>query len=161
MKRRMRAASLIILAVSVASGGQVWSAPANAGPQPAAAPDQGESGKPRSHGVNADALGIDQGLKRQGAGISLRKDHPRVDPKDVLPSGSTLVNGCTAGYGQGSVCLPVVPPSHRGHPNRDLAGAWTCAEVRTLLPQGLSVDGEDVLGLDGNRDGTACGESDV
>ena len=161
MKRRMRAAGLLILATGLAGGGQMWPGAANAGPQPVGEPAQAQHGKPRSHGVNADALGIDQGLKRQGAGIDLRRDHPRVDPKEVLPPGSTLVNGCAAGYGRGGACLPAVPPSHRDHPNHDLTGAWTCAEVRALLPQGLSVDGKDVLGLDGNRDGTACGESDV
>ena len=161
MRRSLRAAGLTLSAAGLIGGGQLWSAAAHAGSDQRAQRVHEQPGKPLSHGVNADALGIDQGLKHQGGGVALRLDHRRVNPKEVLPSGSTLVNGCVAGYGHGATCLPAVPPSHRGHPGHDMTGAWTCAEVRTLLPQGLSVDGKDFLGLDSNHDGTACGESDV
>ena len=159
MRRRICGAALVSLALCLVGGAQVRSVAA--APGPGGPPVPAVPGPPWSHGVNPDAGGINLGNKHQGSGIVMRGDHPRVTPQEVLPAGRTLVNGCAAGYGKGAVCLPAVPPSQAQHAGHGMQVVWTCAEVRTLLPRGLSVDGPDYLNLDGNRDGTACGESDV
>ena len=159
MRRRACAAALATVALCLVGGSQVGAVSAAPGPNDPPVPAGPDA--PRAHGVNPDAAGINEGRKRQGLGIAIRGDHRRVAPGELLPSGRTLVNGCVAGYGRGAVCLPAVPPSQARHAGHGMQVAWTCAEVRTLLPQGLSVDGPDYLLLDGNRDGTACGQSDV
>ena len=156
MRRRACSAAVAVTALCLLAGAPVGSVSAAPGPRDPSVP-----GQPRAHGVNADAGEINLGRKRQARGIEMRTDHRRVKPEEVLPSGRTLVNGCAAGYGHGVVCLPVVPPSQAEHAGHGMQVTWTCAEVRKLLPQGLSVDGPDYLRLDGNRDGTACGESDI
>ena len=159
MKRRACTAAVAVAAACLLAGAPVGSVSAASGPRDL--PGPAALGLPRAHGVNADAGEINLGRKRQASGVTMRSDYRRVSPQEVLPSGRTLVNGCAAGYGHGVVCLPVVPPSQAEHAGHGMQVAWTCAEVRTLLPRGLSVDGPDYLGLDGNKDGTACGESDV
>lgn len=111
--------------------------------------------------VDADAAGVNEGTKEQAAGVALQAA-PRVDPTQVLPAHG-LTNGCVAGYGGGTACLPQTPPSHAGHGSgEDLSIYWTCAEARTLVPDGIAVDptGGDRLGLDSDRDGIACGPGD-
>ena len=111
--------------------------------------------------LDADAAGVNEGTKQQAADVILAPA-PRVDPTEVLPAHG-LTNGCVAGYGRGTACLPQTPPSHAGHGgNEDLSVYWTCAEARTLLPDGIVVDNPaaDPLGLDSNNDGTACGPGD-
>lgn len=111
--------------------------------------------------LDADAAGVNEGTKQQAAEVALQAA-PKVDPTDLLPAHG-LTNGCVAGYGRGTVCLPQTPPSHAGHGGtQDMSGYWTCAESRTLLPDGIVVDrpGTDPLGLDSNGDGTACGAGD-
>lgn len=109
--------------------------------------------------VDADAAGVNEGVKQQAAGVTLQPA-PIVDPTQVLPNG--LTNGCVAGYGHGTQCLPQTPPSHAGHGVGDMSIYWTCTEARLLLPDGIVLDtpGKDPLGLDGNGDGTACGPGD-
>lgn len=111
--------------------------------------------------LDADAAGVNEGTKQQAAEVALQAA-PKVDPTELLPAHG-LANGCVAGYGRGTVCLPQTPPSHAGHGgSQDMSGYWTCAESRTLLPDGIVVDrpGTDPLGLDSNGDGTACGAGD-
>lgn len=110
--------------------------------------------------IDADAAGVNEGTKQQAAGVVLAPATV-VDPSQVLPSNG-LTNGCVAGYGRGAQCLPQTPPSHAGHGVGDMSIYWTCAEARTLLPDGIVVDtpGTDPLGLDSNGDGTACGAGD-
>ena len=110
--------------------------------------------------LDPGAAAVNDGTKKQAAGVVLLPA-PVVDPSQVLPDG--LVNGCVSGYGQGVQCLPTTPPSHAGHGSgQDMSIYWTCAEARTLLPDGITVDtpGADPLGLDSNKDGTACGAGD-
>ncbi|HEY5881426.1 MAG TPA: hypothetical protein VIU11_21130 [Nakamurella sp.] len=110
--------------------------------------------------LDPGAAGVNEGTKQQAAGVDLAPA-PVVDPSDVLPNG--LVNGCVAGYGRGVQCLPKTPPGHAGHGSgQDMSVYCTCAQARTLLPDGITVDaaGADPLGLDSNRDGTACGAGD-
>lgn len=118
-----------------------------------------------SVGVNPDAAGVNGGNKKQAAGVKGKVLRP-VRPEQVL-SDASRSGGCTPGYGGNGECLPVVPPSHASHAGHDMAGAWTCAEVRTLLPDGIAVQKpnatarkKDRLGLDSNGDGIACGEAD-
>jgi hypothetical protein len=110
--------------------------------------------------VDADAAGVNEGVKQQAAGVTLRPA-PVVDPTQVLPANG-LTNGCVAGYGRGAQCLPQTPPSHAGHVGGDMSIYWTCTEARLLLPDGIVLDtpGSDPLGLDSNADGTACGPGD-
>lgn len=111
--------------------------------------------------LDADAAGVNEGTKQQAAEVTMQPA-PRVDPTEVLPAHG-LTNGCVAGYGGGTACLPQTPPSHAGHGSgQDMSIYWTCAEARTLLPDGIAVDanGGDPLGLDSNKDGIACGPGD-
>lgn len=110
--------------------------------------------------IDADAAGVNEGTKQQAAGVALAPASV-VDPSQMLPANG-LTNGCVAGYGRGTQCLPQTPPSHAGHGVGDMSIYWTCAEARTLLPDGIVVDtpGTDPLGLDSNGDGTACGAGD-
>lgn len=115
-------------------------------------------------GVDADAVGVNDGSKRQATDVTMQPA-PIVNPSDVLPTNG-LVNGCVAGYGRGVQCLPQTPPSHAAHAassREDMSGYWTCAEARTLLPDGIVVDSPagDPLRLDSNKDGTACGAGDA
>jgi hypothetical protein len=110
--------------------------------------------------LDPGAAAVNDGTKKQATGVVLLPA-PVVDPSQVLPNG--LVNGCVSGYGQGVQCLPTTPPSHAGHGSgQDMSMYWTCAEARTLLPDGITVDtpGTDPLGLDSDKDGTACGAGD-
>jgi hypothetical protein len=73
--------------------------------------------------------------------------------------------GCIPQYGTPGQCLPLVPPSleeHVGHADpRQLSLLWTCAEVRTLFPDGVALAKKaDPLKLDGDKDGIACGQGD-
>lgn len=124
------------------------------GPAAAAAP-------PARRWVTPDAPRVNDGTKKQAAGLTLRPAD-RVDPTEILPEHG-LANGCATGYGRGVACLPQTPPSHAGHgSDEDMSVYWTCAEARPLLPEGIAVDtpGADRLGLDSNGDGIACGPGD-
>lgn len=125
------------------------------GPAAAAAPPSA------GRWVVPDAAGVNDGTRKQAAGLALRPAE-RVDPTQILPEHG-LANGCAVGYGKGVACLPQTPPSHAGHgSDEDMSVYWTCAEARPLLPEGIVVDapGEDRLGLDSNGDGVACGPGD-
>jgi hypothetical protein len=117
---------------------------------------------PVSDWIEPEASGVNEGTKKQAASVQLQPA-PIVAPEEVLPT-SGQISGCVAGYGRGAVCLPQTPPSHAGHGGLtgDMSGFWTCAELRSLLPDGIVVDTpeSDGLGLDGNGDGTACGAGD-
>lgn len=134
-----------------AAGGSVGPAPS---PQDLLPP-------PRDRWLDPGSAGVNEGTKRQAAAVGMAPA-PVVDPTEVLPAHG-LANGCVAGYGRGTACLPQTPPSHAGHgTGQDMSMYWTCAEARTLLPDGIVVDssGADPLGLDADRDGTACGPGD-
>lgn len=115
-------------------------------------------------GVNPGAAGVNEGTKEQASGVAMgpaRRDDPGEVLSDVVKNG-----GCTPGYGTGVGCLPAVPPSHAAHADHDMTTAWTCAEARTLLPDGIAVSPAapgvalDPLGLDTDADGVACGAGD-
>ncbi|PLC13198.1 hypothetical protein AUQ48_14475 [Kocuria flava] len=93
-----------------------------------------------------------------------------VDPAEVL-SEATAPGGCVPEYGADGQCLPAVPPSLVQHvQDMEQAGLdpstmphhWSCAELRTVFPEGITVrqQGKDPQELDGNGDGTACGPGD-
>jgi hypothetical protein len=122
-------------------------------------------------GVNPEATGVDDGEKKQAAGVPMRVERPGRIPEDRIGSGVT--GGCVLGYGKGKLCLPTVPPGERAHAGHagvaDLASRWTCSQVWLLFPKGIAVnssrdgvgsDGVDPLGLDTNEDGVACGSGD-
>jgi hypothetical protein len=76
-------------------------------------------------------------------------------PSDVLPdpkSTGRLSSGCVLGYGvPGDQCLPA----------RALGGKpITCAYAVELFPDGVRVTGRDILNLDSDKDGRACGPGD-
>ena len=81
----------------------------------------------------------------------------------MLPSPEAANGGCERDYGDGSQCLPTVPPSQAGHVAAGHGRArWACEEVRRYFADGLVVvvSGVDPLRLDVNGDGTACGRGD-
>jgi len=65
-----------------------------------------------------------------------------------------LVSGCAVGYGDAGQCLPARAPG---------GARLTCRYVVTMFPHGVRVTGQgkDRLGLDSDRDGTACGPGDA
>lgn len=110
-------------------------------------------------GVRAQAAGVNQGTKSQASGVRMRPIAP-VDPAVVGKYGKA--GGCTPGYGKGKACLPPIAPSAVAMGMTAEEHPWSCAEVRTILPQGirLNIVGTDPLGLDRNHDGIACGTGD-
>jgi hypothetical protein len=78
-------------------------------------------------------------------------------PKSLTGNGQG--NGCLKNYGEPGQCLPVVSAAQQSMPDMDMP--WTCADVRELFPDGISVHGSDTLGLDTNRDRTMCGPGDA
>lgn len=111
-----------------------------------------------SVGLNDDAKGVNDGSKRlQRTG----KPAAPVKPADVLRPFSNR-GGCLPDYGTGGQCLPVVPPSHAGHPNHDMSQAWTCAELRLGFADGIVLvkRGKDPLRLDSDGNGVACSPDD-
>lgn len=97
--------------------------------------------------------------------IILGKGTPRAAvraPSSVAAAGQP---GCIPQYGKDGQCLPLVPPSqtaHVGHiGQQQLTRLWTCAEVRTLFPDGVALaSNADPLRLDTNNDRIACGQGD-
>jgi hypothetical protein len=89
----------------------------------------------------------------------------RTEPGQVFEE-STAPGGCLAEYGADGQCLPAVPPSLAQHledmrrsgldPDA-MEHRWSCSEVRTYFPDGITVRGGDPQGLDVNGDGLACG----
>ena len=70
-------------------------------------------------------------------------------------------DGCAPNYGEPGQCLPIVPPSVAGMGKMPgMTHSWTCAELVTLFSTGLKVTA-DSLKLNYNKDGLACGVSDV
>ncbi len=88
----------------------------------------------------------------------------RTKPGDVFRSPTAVNGGCRLEYGTPGQCLPRIPPSQAAHAAHGMTPSdrWTCAEVRTLFPAGVTLRsaGIDPLGLDTDRDGTACGSGD-
>lgn len=126
-----------------------------AGGRPAVA--QGNSlaqaaGKP--HGVGAQ--------DNTGSGTSRRAvKPPRQKGKTDKKGDAVNSAGCLLDYGQGVVCLPAVPPDAADMGMDEVSMPWTCTGVRVLLPNGIKVNGKDVLRLDSNKDGVACGPGDL
>lgn len=74
-------------------------------------------------------------------------------------SGKGQGNGCLKNYGQPGQCLPMISPAQQQMP--DMSMPWTCADVRLLFPDGLSIHGKDTLNLDSNNNGTLCDAGDA
>jgi len=129
---------------------------AAAGRAPALPPQARVDG---SVGANKDSKGVNAGTKKQ---VRAGKPAPKAKPSDVLTA-TTANGGCRPEYGGRGQCLPFVPPSHAAHPDHGMDDAWTCTELRSLMPKGIPVrePGIDPLGLDTDGDGTACGRGDV
>lgn len=110
---------------------------------------------------------VNQANYQQAQGVALHQptavekyaaDHP--SDLDVLGGG-----GCTVGYGLGSKCLPVTPPSAAAMQMTVQEMPWRCNEVHLRFPHGIAVNnpgttGSDPAGLDSNHDGIACGPGD-
>lgn len=115
--------------------------------------------------VAPEAGAVNQPAPEQAEGIRMIPDENRgLDADDV--SDTALAGGCVPGYGTDGQCLPPIPPrlaaEHAGHAGMDgpeMAMFYNCEDVRALLPDGIATE-EDLLGLDSNKDGIACGEGD-
>lgn len=112
---------------------------------------------PQTTLLAAAAAPVGPGVTGPAAEITGEQARPPVDPDDVL-SATAARGGCALDYGDPGQCLPVQPPS--ASPQAAAPGAWTCAEVRQLFPDGLAVHGTDPLHLDGDGNGIACGPGD-
>lgn len=156
----------VVLAVGTAtaqSGAGGGRGPGDGAPRPGA--DPANQPPPSSLTVTArkappsdvDDPGVNTGRTKPAKDVKGKKQ--RIDPDSVLEESSAR-GGCTAGYGGGEACLPVVPPSAAQHAGHGMTVRWTCAEARLTLPRGISVLGDDPLGLDTNRDRVACGPGD-
>lgn len=73
---------------------------------------------------------------------------------------SSRTAGCTKEYGAGRACLPLISPG--GARMGGMQMDWTCAEVRSVLPNGIALSkaGNDPQRLDRNHDGVGCGPGD-
>ncbi len=82
-------------------------------------------------------------------GRSVRRPSQLADPKTT----GVLSSGCALGYGQaGSQCVAARRPG---------GARMTCDYLIRQFPAGIAVTGRDVLKLDTNRDGLACGYGDA
>jgi hypothetical protein len=116
-------------------------------------------------GVAPEAEAVNEPAPEQAEGIKMTPDKDKdLDGRDV--SDTAMAGGCVPGYGRDGQCLPPVPPrlaaEHAGHVGMDgqkMAILYTCEDVRTLIPGGLTTE-DDPLGLDSNEDGIACGKGD-
>lgn len=99
--------------------------------------------------VRAEAAGVNEGTKKQATAVRMR---PADAAPDAVAGDFGKFGGCVPGYGKGKACLPPAAQT----------SAWTCAEVRAVLPKGIAVNkkDDDALKLDKNSDGTACGVGD-
>jgi hypothetical protein len=102
------------------------------------------------HAMTAQEMAdMDMGTpaERQAAGAKAAKQ-VLGDPKTT----GVLSNGCAAGYGEVTQCVPAHAPG---------GGVTTCAYVVTVFPKGIAVTGKDTLSLDADGDGVACDASDL
>jgi hypothetical protein len=92
-------------------------------------------------------MGVGSTAEREAAGA---KGAKKVlgDPAAT----GVLSNGCAAGYGEVTQCVPAHAPG---------GGVTTCAYVVTEFPQGIAVTGKDALSLDADGDGIACDAGDL
>lgn len=140
------AAGAVVATVSVAA------------PTPAAPPTlaKGKSlaqAASKPHGIGA------RDLKPKGI-IRSAIPKPALNLKVDKRGNRVSIQGCLLDYGAGDMCLPAVPPSAAAMGMNELTMPWTCAEVRTLLPEGIKVSGTDVLRLDTNQNEVACDAKD-
>ena len=168
----MKARLVLIPVLALALAGAAATTAQGAGPgrdkpdgAPAAGPDPANQPAPgsltivgqKSKPSDVQDPGVNSGRTKPAK--DLRGEKKVVGPKKILEE-STARGGCTEGYGAGSLCLPVVPPSATKHAGHGMQVRWTCSEARLTLPQGIAVTGSDQLKLDSNRDGVACGAGD-
>jgi len=107
-------------------------------------------GSAHVHAMTAQEMAdMDMGTtaQRKAAGVKAAKK-VLGDPKTT----GVLSNGCAAGYGQVTQCVPAHSPG---------GGVTTCAYVVTVFPKGIAVTGKDTLSLDADGDGIACDASDL
>ena len=110
------------------------------------------AGKP--HGIGARDLRGHGKARGKAAGA---KNNRREGDGAVVN-----INGCIVGYGDGGQCLPAVPPSAAAMGHTRLEMPWRCQEVRLYFAHGVKLTGKtDVLKLDSNKDGVACGTGDA
>lgn len=100
----------------------------------------------------ADAASRPHGPARPvGAAAGAPREAVDAPGTDAAP-----VDGCAVDYGVPGQCVPAQPP-HAGHGGPEF---WTCADLRPHFPDGVTVRGDDVWGLDADGDGVACGPAD-
>jgi hypothetical protein len=92
-------------------------------------------------------MGVGTTAERKAAGAKAAKQ-VLGDPATT----GVLSNGCAAGYGEVTQCVPAHAPG---------GGVTTCAYVVTEFPQGIAVTGKDTLHLDADGDGIACDVGDL
>jgi len=141
---------LAVLGISVSSQGAVLGqrAPGDPVTTPIATPP------PTVNPEVAEEMNGPKGQVKMAGGIKMHA------PKKGFAglAGNGQGNGCVKNYGQPGQCLPLLSPAQQAMPNMD--HPWTCAEVRTLFPEGIAVRGKDSLRLDTNSDRIACGPGD-
>ena len=93
------------------------------------------------------AMGVGTKAERKAAGARSAKQ-VLGDPRTT----GVLSNGCAAGYGEVTQCVPARAPG---------GGATTCAYVVTVFPDGIAVTGKDTLALDADGNGVACDAGDL
>ena len=92
-------------------------------------------------------MGVGTKAERKAAGARSAKQ-VLGDPRTT----GVLSNGCAAGYGEVTQCVPARAPG---------GGVTTCAYVVTVFPDGIAVTGKDTLALDADGNGVACDAGDL
>jgi len=85
------------------------------------------------------------------------KMHKPAAVPDSL-TGNGQGNGCQKNYGAPGQCLPLFSQAQLDMPQ--MKHPWTCQDVRELFPTGIKVTGKDTLGLDTNKNRSACDPGD-
>lgn len=106
----------------------------------------------KPHGIGA------RDLKPQGKPAKANPAPGR--PKKEADGATVNISGCIVGYGDAGQCLPAVPGSAAEMGMSRIQMPWQCPEVVLTFPNGVKVTGKDVLKLDANKDGIACGPGD-
>jgi hypothetical protein len=125
--------------------------------------------RPRIAKPGKEGKAVNNGSHKQATKVPMDDLKSRNEEKvkaDKQLGKSSRTGGCEPGYGDGKSCLPISSPTetrlNAAMPDMLHEVPWTCAEVRQVFPNGITLQNKqnDPQKLDRNGDGTGCGRGD-